>query len=89
MHLNADAMNDLFSTLNKDEFNSVNINIFVTAHEMGDNVKEIYDGTSTIKESKLYILKKIYDTFVMLRHEDIDPMYTRFKNIVNELKGLG
>ena len=84
--LNAQAMNALYETLNADEFNRVSS--LETAHDIWKTLPEIHEGTSAVKEAKLHMLKIKYETFVMLPHENINKMYSRLNNLVNELKGL-
>ena len=50
---------------------------------------EIYEGTSTIKEAKLYVLKEKFSEFVMKKDESVPEMFNQLNDIVNELKGLG
>ena len=50
---------------------------------------EIHEGTSTVKEAKLYVLKGKFIEFVMKKDESVPEMFNRLNDIVNELKGLG
>ena len=84
--LNAQAMNALYGTLNADEFNRVSS--LETAHDIWKTLSEIHEGTSAVKEAKLHMLKIKYEPFVMLPHENINEMYSRLNNLVNELKCL-
>ncbi|MGL6083498.1 MAG: hypothetical protein ACRC4N_13960 [Gammaproteobacteria bacterium] len=86
-HLDAQAMNALFGALSADEFNRVSN--LENAHTIWTTLSEIHEGTSTVKEAKLHRLRIKYETFMMLPNENINEMYSRLNNIVNELKGLG
>ncbi|XP_016546242.1 uncharacterized protein LOC107846345 [Capsicum annuum] len=61
-----------------------------------ENIKEIWDclktdheGTTDMKDSKVYILTTQYETFIMEEGETIQEMHTRFTSITNELHFLG
>ena len=84
---NAQAMNVLFSSLSIDEYNRVCK--LKSAHEVWNKLIETYEGTSTVKDAKLFIYKGKFEKFTMLPNEDIRGMFSRLNNIVNELKGLG
>jgi hypothetical protein len=49
---------------------------------------EIYEGTSTVKEAKLYVYKGKFNEFTMKKDEDVSTMFNRLNDIVNELKCL-
>jgi hypothetical protein len=49
---------------------------------------EIYEGTSTVKEAKLYVYKRKFNEFTMKKDEDISTMFNWLNDIVNELKCL-
>jgi len=50
---------------------------------------EIHEGTSTVKEAKLYLFKENFSEFTMKKDESIAEMFNRLNDIVNDLKGLG
>jgi hypothetical protein len=50
---------------------------------------EIHEGTSSVKEAKLYLLKGNFSEFTMKKDESIAEMFNRLNDIVNDLKGLG
>ena len=50
---------------------------------------EIHEGTSSVKEAKLYVLKGKFSEFAMKKDECVAEMFNRLNDIVNELKGLG
>ena len=85
--LNDQAINVLFSALDVSEFNRVkNLD---TANGIWKKLMEIHEGTSTVKEAKLYVLKRKFSEFVMKKDESVPEMFNRLNDIVNELKGLG
>ena len=50
---------------------------------------EIHEGTSSVKEAELYMLKGKFSEFTMKEDESVAEMFNRLNDIVNELKGLG
>ncbi|XP_042983398.1 uncharacterized protein LOC122312814, partial [Carya illinoinensis] len=84
--LNLTAMNLLYNALNGNEFNRI-MNC-ATAKEIWDNLEVTYEGTSQVKESKIYILTHEYEMFKMNDDESISSMHTRFTNIINSLTAL-
>ena len=50
---------------------------------------EIHEGTSSVKEAKLYLLKGNFSEFTMKKDESIAEMFNRLNDIVNDLKGHG
>ena len=50
---------------------------------------EIHEGTSSVKEAKLYVLKGKFSEFAMKKDESVAEMFNWLNDIVNELKGLG
>ena len=85
--LNDQAVNVLFSALDVNEFNRVK-NLKV-AKEMWKKLMEIHEGTSSVKETKLYVLKEKFNEFAMKKEESVPDMINQLNDIVNELKGLG
>ncbi|KAG2703188.1 hypothetical protein I3760_06G126500, partial [Carya illinoinensis] len=67
-------MNLLYTALNGNEFNRI--------------MNLTYEGTSQVKESKIYILTHEYEMFKMNDDESISSMHTRFTNIINSLTAL-
>ena len=85
--LNDQAINVLFSALDVSDFNRVkNLD---TANGIWKKLMEIHEGTSTVKEAKLYVLKGKFSEFDMKKDESVPEMFNRLNDIVNELKGLG
>ena len=59
------------------------------ANEIWKKLMKIHEGTSTVKEAKLYLLKGNFSEFTMKKDESIAEMFNRLNDIVNDLKGLG
>jgi hypothetical protein len=49
---------------------------------------EIYEGTSTVKEAKLYVYKGKFNEFTMKKDEDVLTMFNQLNDIVNGLRCL-
>ncbi|KAG2727786.1 hypothetical protein I3760_01G174400 [Carya illinoinensis] len=79
--LNLTAMNLLFNALNGNKFNR--IMTCATAKEIWDNLEVTYEGTSQVKESKIYILTHEYEMFKMNDDESISMEIVR--KILNSL----
>jgi hypothetical protein len=58
------------------------------ASEVWTRLEETYEGTSTVKSVKLYMLKDKFASFKMKDDESIPEMFYRLQVIVNDLKGL-
>jgi hypothetical protein len=58
------------------------------ANEIWEKLMEIYEGTSTVKEAKLYVYKGKFNEFTMKKDEDVSTMFNRLNDIVNELRCL-
>jgi hypothetical protein len=84
--LNDRALSVLYNALALSEFNRVKG--LEKANEIWENLMEIYEGTSTIKEVKLYVYKGKFNEFTMKKDEDVSTMFNRLNDIVNELKCL-
>ena len=63
IHANAQAVNALFQCLSGEEFNRVSS--FEKAKDIWITLQEIHEGTSTVRESRLELLKGKLDRFVM------------------------
>ena len=85
--LNDQAVNVLFSALDVSEFNWVKD--LTNANEIWKKLMEIHEGTSSVKETKLYVLKEKFNEFAMKKEESMPEMFNRLNDIVNYLKGLG
>jgi len=84
--LNNQAVNVLFSALDVSEFNRVKNPKF--SNEIWKKLMEIHEGTSSVKEAKLYVLKGKFSEFAMKKDESVAEMLIRLNDIVNELKAL-
>jgi urate oxidase len=76
----------LYNALALSEFNRVKG--LEKANEIWEKLMEIYEGTSTVKEAKLYVYKGKFNEFTTKKDEDISTMFNRLNDIVNELKCL-
>ena len=85
--LNDQGVNVLFSALDVTEFNRVKS--LTNANDIWKKLMEILEGTSSVKESKLYLLKGNFSEFTMKKDESIAKMFNWLNDIVNDLKGLG
>jgi hypothetical protein len=84
--LNGRALSVLYNALALGEGNRVKG--LERANEIWEKLMEIYEGTSTIKEEKLYVYKEKFNEFTMKKDEDVSTMFNRLNDIVNELKCL-
>jgi hypothetical protein len=76
----------LYNALALSEFNRVKG--LEKANEIWEKLMEIYEGTSTVKETKLYVYKGKFNEFTMRKDEDVSTMFNRLNDIVNELRCL-
>ena len=60
-------MNALFSAVDVSEFNRVKNPKF--SNEIWKKLMEIHDGTSSVKEAKVYVLKGKFSEFAMKKEE--------------------
>jgi hypothetical protein len=59
------------------------------AKEVWDTLKVHHEGTSHVKETRIYIGVRKFEIFEMSENETIDEMYDIFTTIVNEMRYLG
>jgi len=85
--LNDQGVNVLFSALDVSEFNRVKS--LKNSNEIWKKLMRIHEGTSSVKEAKLYVLKGKFSEFAMKKDESVPEMFNWLNDIVNELKGLG
>jgi hypothetical protein len=45
------------------------------ANEIWEKLMEIYEGTSTVKEAKLYVYRGKFNDFTMRKDEDVSTMF--------------
>ena len=83
---NYQAVNVLFSALDVSEINRVKN--LTNANKIWKKLMEIHEGTSSVKEAKLYVLKGKFSEFAMKKDESVAEMLIRLNDIVNELKAL-
>ena len=86
IELNAKAMNLLYCALDPTEFNRVST--YSSVKEIWDTLEVTHESTSQVKQSKVNMLVHTYEMFKMDPSETISEMYTRFTNIVNDLKSI-
>jgi len=86
-NLDAKAMNALFCTLTKEEFNRVSI--ATSVNQIWHTLQVTNGGTNKVKESKISVLVHRFELFKMKENETISEMITRFTDITNSLASLG
>ena len=84
---NALTITILHYNLSRNEFNR--ISMCSTTNEIWDKLEVTYERTSKVKESKINLLVTQYEVFKMDEYETIVQMYSKFTNIINNLKALG
>ena len=50
---------------------------------------KIHEGTLSMKDAKLYVLKGKFSEFARKKEESVAEIFNWLNDIVNELKGLG
>ena len=80
-------MNILYCALDPNEFN--HISTCESTKQIWNRLQVTYEGTNQVKESKINILVHNYELFKMKSDESITEMFTRFIDIINDLKSLG
>ena len=85
--LNAKAINVLYYALSMNEFNKVSS--CSSAKKIWDQLKVTHEETNQVKKIKINMLVHKYGLFKMKPTKSIISMYTRFTDIVNNLKNLG
>ncbi|CAL1401997.1 unnamed protein product [Linum trigynum] len=85
--LDSRAMHILLSAISEDE--GERINKCESAKEIWSILETTHEGTSEVKETRIDLLLKEYETFDMISGESISDMDKRFSTLVNILKGLG
>jgi hypothetical protein len=81
------ALNTLYNGIDAKVFEQ--IKDLEMASEVWIRLEEIYEGTSTVKSAKLYMLKDKFASLKMKDDESIPEMLYRLQVIVNDLKSLG
>ena len=62
---------------------------YKSSKQIWDLLEVAHEGTSEVKRSNIDLLMSKYERLVMELRESIQEMFTRFKNITNELVFLG
>jgi hypothetical protein len=83
---NTMALNTLYNGI--DAKVSEQIKDLEMASEVWTRLEETYEGTSTVKSTKLYMLKDKFASFKIKDDESIPEMFYRLQVIVNDLKSL-
>ena len=84
---NTIALNTIYNGIDSKVFEK--IKDLEKASEVWVRLEETYEGTSTIKSAKLYMLKDKLSNFKMKDDESIPEMFYRLQVIINDLKALG
>ena len=84
---NSKAINILFCSLDRNEFNRVSV--CKSAYEIWKTLQVTHEGTSKVKQTKISMLTNQFQLFKMNSNESISDMYSRFQNIVHSLIYLG
>ena len=84
--LNTKTMNILYCALKANKFNR--IFTCTSAKEIWNILKVTHEGTNQMNESKINILVYRYELFKIEPNESITNMFTKFIDIINDLKNL-
>ena len=84
---NTMALNTIYNGIDAKVFEQ--IKDLERASEVWTRLEETYEGTETVKNAKLYMLKDKLNNFKMKDDQSISEMFYRLQVIVNDLKGLG
>jgi hypothetical protein len=87
IHLNARAKNCLYESLSMDIFNQVFT--LKTANGIWQNLHELQDGTSNVREQKHFLVLNKYNSFATKDNVLVRDMYSRMNLIINELNSIG
>ncbi|XBI00577.1 hypothetical protein VPH35_129573 [Triticum aestivum] len=87
LQYNAQACDILFNGLCPEEFNK--ISRLENAKEIWDTLIDMHEGTDSVKESKLGVLRSQLDKFKLKDGEGVAEMYSRLALITNEIADLG
>ena len=83
---NSKAMNILFCSLDRNEFNRVSV--CKTAYVIWRTLQVTHEGTNKVKLTKIAMLVNQFELFKMNENESISDMYCRFQEIVHSLTAL-
>jgi hypothetical protein len=84
---NTMALNTIYNGIDSKVFEQ--IKDLDLAYEVWARLEETYEGTTTVKNAKLFMLKDKLAKFEMKEDESIPEMFYRLQVIVNDLKALG
>ncbi|CAA0829170.1 Unknown protein [Striga hermonthica] len=84
---NTMALNTIYKGIDAKVFEQ--IKDLEKASDLWTRLEETYEGTTTVKSAKLYMLKKQLTNFKMKDDENIPEMFHRLQVIINDLKSLG
>ena len=87
VNFNSRALNALFSAVTNEEFKKISST--ETAKEAWIILQTTYEGTKTIKDSKLQRLTSSFKEIKMEEDESFDEFYAKLKDIVNSAFNLG
>ena len=86
-NFNSRALNTLFSAVTNEEFKKISFT--ETAKEARTILQTTYEGTKTVKDSKLQRLTTNFEEIKMKDDELFDEFYAKLKDIVNSAFNLG
>ena len=86
-NFNSRALNALFSAVTNEEFKRISST--ETAKEAWTILQTTYEGTETVKDSKLQRLTMSFEEIKMEEDELFDEFYAKLKDIVNSTFNLG
>ena len=61
----------------------------ITAKQAWDTLETAYHGMDKVNTSKLYILRRYFESLPLKDIESVDSFYTRFVGLINQLKSHG
>ena len=87
VNFNSKALNALFSAVTNEEFKK--ISSIETTKEAWTILQTTYEGTKTVKDSKLQRLTTSFEEIKMEEDESFNEFYAKLKDIVNSVFNLG
>ncbi|XP_019246506.1 PREDICTED: uncharacterized protein LOC109226164 [Nicotiana attenuata] len=60
-----------------------------TANKMWDKLEVTYEGTNKVKETRMNLLVRDYESFQIKDGESVEEMFSRFSKILGDLKSFG
>ena len=86
-NFNSRTLNALFSAVTNEEFNKISFT--KTAKEAWTILQTTYEGTKTVKDSKLQRLTTSFEEIKIEDDESFDEFYAKLKDIVNSAFNFG